>query len=276
MSVLFDKIDLKRYCLPDANDLKQLVIDEVTGGNLGKYIGDLATAWWIFLVMVGISTVIACIYLFLLRIIAKPVLYVSFVLILALLLGGGAYVFAQQYKYASTDNTKSFMMGMGILLWILAGIYFIILMCCCSRIQLGVAIMEATSEFVRDTTSIFLVPFIFFFIICAWMVFWIFSAIYVFSVGDAVKMDNLPVANIEWNDTTRYVWIYHLFGLFWINAFIIGCAQFIIAATTCIWYFAQGGSSDDKAKASLRMGFKWIFYYHMGSIAFGAMIIAII
>ena len=70
------------------------------------------------------------------------------------------------------------------------------------------------------------------------MVFWIFSAIWVFSVGEAVKRDGFPIANIEWNTTTRYVWIYHLFGLFWINAFIIGCAQFIIAATTCIWYFA--------------------------------------
>lgn len=66
-----------------------------------------------------------------------------------------------------------------------------------------------------------------------------------------------------------------MFGLFWISAFIIGCAQFIIAATACIWYFAQGGNSDDKAKASLRVGFKWVFKYHMGSIAFGALIIAI-
>lgn len=42
-----------------------------------------------------------------------------------------------------------------------------------------------------------------------------------------------------------------------------------------MWYFAQGGSSDDKAKASLRTGIKWIFRYHVGSIAFGAFIIAV-
>lgn len=130
------------------------------------------------------------------------------------------------------------MKGMGILLWILAGLYFIILMCCCTRIRLGVAIMQATSQFVKDTTSIFLVPFIFFFIICAWMVFWIISAIWMFSVGEPVKRQGFPVAEIKWDNLTRYLWIYHLLGLFWISAFIIGCAQFIIAATTCIWYFA--------------------------------------
>jgi hypothetical protein len=161
-------------------------MSSVTGGNLGRYMGDLATAWWIFLVMIGISTVIAILYLILLRYFAKPILYISFVVILILLIAGGAYVFAQNQRYATGDNTKNLMKGLGIMLWVLAGIYFILLLCCCSRIQLGVAIMEATSDFVKDTTSIFLVPLIFFFIIGAWMVFWIISAIYVFSVGTPV------------------------------------------------------------------------------------------
>lgn len=126
---------------------------------------------------------------------------------------------------------------MAILLWILAGIYFILLMCCCSRIKLAIAILEAASDFVRNTVSVFFIPLIFFVIIAVWITFWTFSAIWIYSVGDAVKYDDLPMANIEWNKTTRYVWIYHCFGLFWISAFIIGCCQFVIAAMACIWYF---------------------------------------
>lgn len=131
--------------------------------------------------------VLCLIYLFLLRCFAKPLLYISFVLIFALLLGGGFYVYYLGDRYEAKDHTRSVMRGMGILLWILTGIYFIILMCCCSRIRLGIAIMQAASDFVRNTPSIFFVPFIFFFIIAAWMAFWVFSAIWVFSVGDAVK-----------------------------------------------------------------------------------------
>lgn len=134
--------------------------------------------------------------------------------------------------------------------------------------------MEAASQFIKDTKSIFLVPVIFVFIIAGWIIFWVFSAVYVYSVGEVYRSEGTPIASVKWNNTTRYVWIYHLVGLLWVSAFIIGCAQFIIAATTCIWYFAQGGSSDDKAKASLQTGFRWIFKYHMGSIAFGALIIA--
>lgn len=108
-----------------------------------------------------------------------------------------------------------------------------------------------------------------------WIVWWVISAIWVYSVGDIYKSEGSPFAKMHWSTATRYVWIYHIFGMFWISAFIIGCAQFIIAAVCSLWYFAQGGNSDDKAKASMRMGFKWIFRYHVGSIAFGAMLIAI-
>jgi hypothetical protein len=55
--------------------------------------GDLGTCWWVFLVMLGISSVIAMLYLFLLRCFAKPIIYISFVLILVILIASGAYVF---------------------------------------------------------------------------------------------------------------------------------------------------------------------------------------
>lgn len=245
------------------------------GSRLANYFGDLATVWWLFLAMAGTGVVLVTLYMLLLRCFAKPILYISLCLILATLVGGGFYCFFSYSYYSESDKTRNIMKGMGILLWCLSGVYFVILLCCCNRIRLGAAIMEATSDFVKDTFSIFTVPFIFFFIIGGWIVFWIISAVWLFSVGEATHREGSPIAEMHWNTTTRYVWIYHIFGLFWISAFIIGCAQFIIAAVTCIWFFAQGGSSDDKAKASLRIGFKWIFAYHMGSVAFGSLIIAI-
>ncbi len=74
---------------------------------------------------------------------------------------------------------------MGILLWILSGIYLLILCCCWSRIQLGTAIIEAASDYVSNTPSVLLVPLIFFLICGAWIVWWVISAVYVYSVGDA-------------------------------------------------------------------------------------------
>lgn len=116
-------------------DVANMLADKIAGGNLSRYFTDLATTWWVFLVMGGISMVLCVIYMFLLRCVAKPLLYISFVLIFLLLLGGGFYVwFTAAAKYNESDNSYKAMRGMGILLWILTGLYGIILLCCCSRI----------------------------------------------------------------------------------------------------------------------------------------------
>jgi len=86
-----------------------------------------------------------------------------------------------------------------IALFVLAGIYLILLLCCCSRIRLGIAIMEATSKFVADVVSIFSVPLLFFLFILIWIFFWSISAVYIFSVGEVTKKAGYPVADITWN-----------------------------------------------------------------------------
>ena len=99
-------IDLNRYCLPNITDAKDELMSTITSGNLGKYISDLGTAWYIYLIMAGITLVLCIIYVLLLRSFAKPLLYISFVLIFGLLLGGGFYVYYSGNKYYSGDHSQ--------------------------------------------------------------------------------------------------------------------------------------------------------------------------
>ena len=58
-----------------------------------------------------------------------------------------------------------------------------------------------------------------------WFFYWIFSAVFIFSVGTPEPRENYPfVTEVMWDVNTRCVFIYHVFGLLWINSFIIGCA----------------------------------------------------
>ena len=61
--------------------------------------------------------------------------------------------------------------------------------------------------------------------------------------------------------------------LFWINAFIMGMCQIMIAGSACIWYFEV--NSDTGGKGTVGRAIWWAFRYHMGSVAFGAALIAI-
>lgn len=92
------------------------------------------TTWWVFLVIAGIASVLGFVYLVLMRWMAKPLIYISFVVIFVLLIGGGFYAFFSYTYYEIGDQTRNVMQGMGILLWIVAGLFFLILCCCWSRI----------------------------------------------------------------------------------------------------------------------------------------------
>ena len=55
---------------------------------------------------------------------------------------------------------------------------------------------------------------------------------------------------------------------------MIGATQFIISAACAIWYFTS--TSDSNGSGSVTTGVYWVFRYHLGSIAFGAFLIALV
>lgn len=75
--------------------------------------------------------------------------------------------------------------------------------------------------------------------------------------------------------TTRYAWWYHLFALLWTTAFIEALCSFIYSSTACIWYFEQGGTGKSVNAPVCRSWYR-AFRYHLGSLAFGSLILAII
>lgn len=48
----------------------------------------------------------------------------------------------------------------------------------------------------------------------------------------------------------------------------------MIIVGVCSWYFSH--NSDAEGDASFSDGFKWIFQYHLGSLAFGSFIVALV
>lgn len=78
---------------------------------------------------------------------------------------------------------------------------------------------------------------------------------------------------MKWDDITHAAFFYDIFGLFWINAFIIGVCQFVIGASACIWYFDS--NSDIGGEGTVGKALHWAFRYHLGSVAFGSFLIAV-
>jgi hypothetical protein len=106
-----------------------------------------------------------------------------------------------------------------------------------------------------------------------WCLLWFFGGMYMYTVGYAIPRPGFEfTTEIMWDPATKPIIVYYIFGLFWVNAFLIGATQFIIAAAAVIWYFDQG---SDKKTDCVGRGIWWLWRYHLGSIALGSMIIAI-
>jgi hypothetical protein len=67
------------------------------------------------------------------------------------------------------------------------------------------------------------------------------------------------------------------FGFLWITAWIEYTSRFIVIMGACTYYFNNHRDrQDEEASADIGYGFKTAYLNHMGSIAFGAFIIAVI
>lgn len=240
-----------------------------------EYVSDVVSVWYVHLMMLGIAFVIGFIYLLVLKLVGGLIIFISIVLIFIALAAGGVLCWSYKDTYpAGSKSNKALEIG-AYVLWGLSALYILIVLCCIGRIKLGIAIFKATADFIGDVKTVFIVPFSFTLLIGIWMLFWTVSAAFIFSIGTPEpRIDATFLTNVKWSKETRYVFLYHLFGLLWLNAFIIGCAQFIIAAAACQWYFSH--SADTSGKGSILKGLKWVMVYHLGTIAFGSFCIAVV
>jgi hypothetical protein len=112
-------------------------------------------------------------------------------------------------------------------------------------------------------------------IIAVWVAFWCLGALWLFSIGELKPRDDITVVStVTWTKETRYFFLYNCFALLWVNAFFIGLAQFTVAAACAMWYFTWQG--DVPGTGSVLKGLRWGMTKHLGSIAFGSCIIAIV
>lgn len=73
----------------------------------------------------------------------------------------------------------------------------------------------------------------------------------------------------------QYMFAYHLFGLLWTNQFINGFGYLVIAHSVGQYYWTRGLRADMTTFPVLT-GLWVAARYHMGSVAFGAFIVAVI
>ena len=242
--------------------------------RLATWISDLYVTRWAIVGSLAWSFALAMIFLVFLRLCAGVMVFLIIIIIEA-----GLIVLAVYFKITANDHEDQedsvYETAMNALFWvflILAIAWLIFIIAMCNKIRLAVALIQVTAKYLNSTCCIIFVPFLFFLIIIIWMAYWIILSIFIYATGEFSENSKV-IASFDWDASIRYSWWFHLLSLFYVTAVISAYAQFVYSSSACIWYFtSEKGTEDNIIKKSFKRGIK----YHFGSLAFGALIIAIV
>lgn len=67
---------------------------------------------------------------------------------------------------------------------------------------------------------------------------------------------------------------YFVFGTLWTNAIFQAIGVFVIASACTMWYYSHGPGQE--LDSPILRSYKMVFRYHLGSLAFGSLILAIV
>jgi hypothetical protein len=232
-------------------------------------------AKWVILASVVWSFIIAMIFLLFLRCCAG---FIVFIILVGIFVGLVILSIILRFKIIEYkddgDETKQILFT--VLFWvcaILALIWLIFVLVMCNRIRLSIALIQIAAKYINLNCLILWVPFLFFILSAAWIGYWIVLSLYLYSSGEFDQENSKILASFKWKYEIRYLWWYHLFALFYIYAFISAFSQFVYASSAAIWYFShEKGTEPHNILKSFKRGFR----YHCGSLAFGALIVAIV
>jgi hypothetical protein len=210
------------------------------------------------------------------------------------------------YKVSSGEGRKA-LLYCAYICWILAAVYAAIIACLFKRIRLAVAVNAVAAQFVVHTPHIVLVPVIQGITALTWTIIWILMCTFLLSqvpddyVDTTTAFDSYdsaytncvdgkwPEGGIYKVDSTGawmcyqpryaidYRFWYSVLSFFWHHAFIVAVGQCTIAGAVGVWFFNRGEKGSMAASMlSVCTGWKNCFRYHLGSLAFGSFILAVI
>jgi Plasma-membrane choline transporter len=144
-----------------------------------------------------------------------------------------------------------------------------------SRINLAINIIKATADFITDYKRIIMVPAILFLSVMIYLLFWVSASAHVFATGHTEYDPSLPFGRMRWTTSTRLMNYYQLFALLWNIAFLTALSYFAITTASCLWYFSAN-KKEIANESPLMKGFTWGLLYHMGTLAIGSFLIALL
>ena len=298
-----------KFCLPvgitaDAalNWAKNITIAVEAAEKFEEIFTDVKLLWLQFAMLGGIAIVLSIISLCLTRCCAGVFVWLIILAFLGLVFTGAVLAMKESNRLAeqtvdqtngttpaadsttvttfddnfstSYYNSRNLKIA-SICLYVLGGISVLVILFSLSAIAISIAVIKTASEFISSNCMIIFVPLIISILVVGFIFVWIFGLVYLWSIGTLTPGTLTAFATVKWDTTNRYLMVFYFFGLLWNVAFINYMTIFIVACCVAIWYFTYD-NPDSRPRFPICRSLWWAFRYHLGSLGFGALLLAII
>ena len=138
---------------------------------------------------------------------------------------------------------------------------------------MSVMVIQAAGDFIQDVPTIMFVPIILYVFLLLYFVYWAYTVMLVYSSGTEYHPPGSSWGKIRITDDQRiYIWT-NVIMMFWNLSFFLALSQFIVACSTCIWYF---GEHRNVGVNPVSMSAVWALTFHIGSLALASFLLAIV
>ena len=299
-----------RFCLPSGitagdalNWAKNMTAAVQAAEKFEEVFDDMKILWKHFAILGCIAIVLSIISLLLTRCCAGVFVWVILLLFLAIIFAGavismqesnrlkalqldqtnGTNTAATETSLASgfVDNFSSSYINsknlyyISIFLYVLGGVCTLVVLFSISSIAISIAVIKTASEFIAKNCCIIFTPILISLFMLGFIFLWIYGVVHLWSVGELKAGGLTAFAQITWDPKTKYFMIFYFFGLLWNVAFINYMTIFIVGCTVAFWYFSYD-NPDNRPRMPIMKSVWWAFRYHLGSLAFGAFLLAVI
>ncbi|XP_062554592.1 choline transporter-like protein 1 isoform X3 [Armigeres subalbatus] len=151
-------------------------------------------------------------------------------------------------------------------------IVYLIVLVMRKRIRLVVQLFREAGKAISSMPFLLLEPILTFISIASVIALYIYFTMWVESSG-MLKVENNQSAKYIKDSTMLFTRWYNLLAFFWFCQFIIGCQHMVIAGAVACWFFTR---NKTKLGSPILKSFSNLLRYHMGTVALGSFIIAVV
>ncbi|KAK8389681.1 hypothetical protein O3P69_008989 [Scylla paramamosain] len=247
---------------------------------------DLDIAGTSLAILAVIAIALGLVFILMLRFLAQVVVWITILAMVVGSIGGTAYLWVQWYLHdqklkKERENGAEFLGGLetfvrnlmigAIVATIFTLLLLALLIAMRNRIRLVIALFKEAGKAVAAMPLLMFQPLWTCLWLCVVGIVWVAGFALILTAGEPRKKnDGVIFVTMPFIEHMRW---YHVFAFLWVTQFILACQDVTIAGAVAQWYFTR---NKKLLGWPILTSMKRLFRYHLGSVAFGSLLIAIV